>query len=101
MTSAIGPGDWVECVDTNPVNFPTFDPQKTGPELLTKGAVYQVESIVPSRRRRPMLQLREVRSTRNPMGAFYAHRFRPIYRPKADLIERLLRACDELRRVTA
>ena len=93
--SAIGPGDWVECVDTSRPNFLTLDPREISPSILIRGGVYQVEAVVPSRQSRPMLQLREVRSKLNPLGAFYAYRFRPIYRPKADLIERLMQPIDE------
>ena len=89
MSAPIGPGDWVECVDTSAPNFPTLDPDKSSRGLLTKGAIYQVEAVVPSRLNRPMLQLREVKTLRNEWGAFYAFRFRPVYRPKADLIESL------------
>lgn len=88
--NAIGPGDWVECVDTSAPPFPTFTNTSSVPAVLAKGGVYLVEQVVSSLQGRPMLVLKQVKALRNHLGAFYAYRFRPVYRPREDLIQQLM-----------
>lgn len=91
MASAIGPGDWVECVDASPC-------PRYGDPGLRLGALYQVarterrrdeitgyegDGVLLSGYRHPS---RGVEKKSDWLGA---SRFRPIYRPKADLIESL------------
>lgn len=91
--SAIGPGDWVECVNARPSHWYGYD---CG---LVVGAVYQVRAIIPAAIS-PFgdtglgLHLHEiVRPLDVDWGtepAFCATRFRPVYRPKSELIQGLL-----------
>jgi hypothetical protein len=82
--SAIGPGDWVECVKDS-VDIPgTF----------VVGSLYQVTKLTKTcPRMGPGVQIlgkpsqSELRFTGKYGWAI--HLFRPIYRPKADLIESL------------
>lgn len=84
MAEPIGPGDWVECVDASPMRF--FE---TG---LTVGAVYLVEGCTyPRDGLIAGLLLRGVRHPGNLLGDYNPRRFRPIYKPSADLIQSLLR----------
>lgn len=81
MSIPIGPGDWVECVDAlgrEPAGTPT---------PLRVGAIYQVEDTF-RWFGHDGLTLREVKPPTGDRG-FAAALFRPIYRPKADLIESL------------
>lgn len=80
MSGAIGPGDWVECVDASPN-------RRIGRSVLAHKALYQVEraGFVTNLPALWLVGLRSLGTT----GAFDARRFRPIYRPKADLIETL------------
>lgn len=84
MTSAIGPGDFVECVNA--------DPQFIIPTGLSAGAIYQVQALTPPRPGRwavAGLLLVGVRHPGNELGDYNPDRFRPIYRPRADFIESL------------
>ena len=83
MAAPIGPGDWVECVDDRPC--PVY-----GPSGLSRGAIYCVAGVeAPAATLDGVaVYLRDVRS-RGPNGGFGLRRFRPIYRPSADLIESL------------
>ncbi len=84
MSSAIGPGDWVECVrDGSAVH---------GWSPLTVGAIYRVRDLVeegyPGGRVVAGVTLHEVATPPGEVG-FWIELFRPIYRPRADLIESL------------
>lgn len=87
--SAIGPGDWVECVDASP------RPEHYGPYLaaiaeLRVGRVYQVRGLAPSGIYIVgILSGDERRGFAAPFG-FAASRFRPIWRDSKSLIETLL-----------
>ena len=89
--SAIGPGDWVECVDAGSPRG------KRGP-VLVLGKVYCVDGVV--HQDYPCLHdgcghnLLEVAGVNHELPCCPS-RFRPIYRPKADLIERLMQPIDE------
>lgn len=92
--SAIGPGDFVECVDASPS-------LKTG-ERLSVGAIYQVREVLRgpgmSGRTENGVRLVGQRRCLNRQGVEYAwraDRFRPIYRPKSSLIEQLKRPVGE------
>lgn len=95
--SAIGPGDWVECINDAP---------RKGPgkpfAFLVKGRVYCVSSL----HFHPALKIPSLCVIGGPKfceklscdGLFGGHgvdRFRPIYRPKSELLESLLRKSDE------
>lgn len=88
MSAPIGPGDWVECVDASAC--PAY-----GPTPLVVGLIYAVERI--DGRADVVggvaLHLVGVRSG-GPQGGFGAFRFRPVYRPRTDLIETLLQPVD-------
>lgn len=83
--TAFGPGDWVECVD---------DGARDGyppPPHLYRGSVWVVERV--------FLDVGDVIVCRlqsyphhliDNHAGWNINRFRPIYRPKADLIERLM-----------
>jgi hypothetical protein len=84
--SAIGKGDWVECVDGGPL-------RNGAPSGLRTGAVYQVERIgrVSGRWKnagKPEVVLVEVKHPLDGAG-FDPERFRPIYRRNQQLIESL------------
>lgn len=81
--SAIGPGDWVECVDCIPSDKPTAK--------FALGSIYQVEDcvFVPGIKQPHGLIIKEMPRSSHPTGAYCATAFRPIYRPKAGLIESL------------
>jgi hypothetical protein len=82
MAAPIGPGDWVECVDARQ------RPEAPLPPLgLTVGKLYLVEGVGEWGGFLGVV-LRDVRSW-HPSGGYRADHFRPIYRPKADLIEQL------------
>lgn len=86
--SAIGPGDWVECVNDGGM-----------PEIVSVGAIYLVEGVGPAPISHvPCLVLRGVRHPTAPenIGKWVAAEyFRPIYRPSSDLIQSLLQPVDE------
>lgn len=75
MSAPIGPGDWVECVDT-----------RDSPVVVLH-AIYLVEDTA-WHRDIPCLILRGVVSPRG-FRKVRADCFRPIYRPKSELIEQL------------
>jgi hypothetical protein len=100
--SAIGPGDWVECVDPK------------GADWLTFGAIYLVDDVRKfhgacghcGRKGADCdntgLLLGGIRGIRPGCADYNCSRcFRPIYRPRAELIETLLRKADEPLRVEA
>lgn len=94
----IGPGDWVECVDDSPgrpVNLPYVREAH-----LVRGRIYRVAAVrdfdhykngtvlaIPT----VVLTERETHwiAWNGTPGGWHLKRFRPVYRPQADLIERL------------
>ena len=87
--SAIGPGDWVECIKGN--------------ETTRVGAIYRVAEILQwhvvcrnDNCGRPYLFLSDARPGKGLVG-HCVNRFRPIYRPKADFIEGLMLPVDGVR----
>lgn len=96
--SAIGKGDWVECV--------SYDGGHPHPArmvgTLTVGGIYRVRKVVRGRdsvRGVPAdgIQVDGVYAyhANGVEGAWHPDRFRPIYRPRADLIESLLQPLSE------
>lgn len=86
--SAIGPGDWVECVIGRPH---TFHP----PATLVVGQLYLVRGLHPN----GSLYLAGVVLPKGPKGieaGWGLPRFRPVYRPKSSLIETLKQPAPEL-----
>ena len=89
--SAIGPGDWVEKYRYSPV--PRSLSQREAPDIPL-GLIYRVEEVIDGRTFEDgigALVLVEV-SGRDRDGDRFCYdirSFRPIYRPKADLIESL------------
>jgi len=89
--SAIGPGDWVECVDNSCGQLEAW----SAGERLEKGAVYQIgDCWVDTHTLKEVVSIvgreRVAGSRRKGRRLGYSiNRFRPIYRPKADLIESL------------
>ena len=86
MTTPIGPGDWVECIDDG-----SGDGYGTP---LRVGAIYRVNGIIPDWQGKLGLTLDGVEPpTTGSVGiiliGFAPELFRPIYRPKADFIESL------------
>ena len=90
MAADIGVGDWVECVDATPFHhtYPT----------LQLGALYCVREVAidPSPRtpdRKNGVRLHGIylpkRQKDQAERGWRLSRFRPIYRPRADLIESL------------
>ena len=82
MTAPIGVGDFVECVNDAPHEW-------KGVKRLSLGSVYQVRGFHP----RGSIYLRGVVLPKGPKGieaGWGLPRFRPIYRPKAELIQSLL-----------
>lgn len=77
MSEPIGPGDWVECVDTR------------GHHAVALGRAYLVEEIASN----DGVSILALKGVRNELGWrwVYAECFRPIYRPKASLIQSLLK----------
>mgnify|MGYP006967776509 FL=1 len=90
--TAIGPGDWVECVGYA-LGKRGFEPRGPTPK---KGEIYQIEAVVMGRLRdgavEPAYRLVgwHVPSETGARIVYHHSGFRPIYRPKADLIERLM-----------
>jgi hypothetical protein len=92
----IGPGDFVQCVDDSPAAW-------TGQKLLVAGRVYRVRSVetdteAPDGRVGPGVTVDGLRLPPSDNGretCWRLSRFRQIYRPKSDLIARLLAPIDE------
>lgn len=85
MSGDIGPGDFIECVNAS------APPGMTS--RLTEGAIYRAAEvgIVPADYThvgRPYVRVEGVTPTPGTFG-FCIRRFRPVYRPSADLIENL------------
>lgn len=77
--SAIGPGDFVECVDDAP--------DEGRAPLVVKGAIYEVSGVFDGPYG-PYLTLAGMDPS--PYPGWFLHRFRPVYRPKQELIQSLL-----------
>jgi hypothetical protein len=87
--SAIGPGDFVECVDGSPLSNPKRPP-------VIEGAVYRVHAIksVLAANGEAVEALLLVGLNTYP-DAYSMRRFRPIYRPDEKLIRDLLQPVEE------
>jgi hypothetical protein len=90
MAAPIGPGDWVECVDVSPRYQPGYG-WCPAPDQLVLRSIYRVARVfcepvwgVDS----VVLEGLGAHETRAD-GAYWAGRFRPIYRPKSELIDTL------------
>lgn len=87
MTAA-APGDWVECIDPNvPTGCPAY---------LTRGALYCIEAIaeglcVITHEWETGFVLVGVGLLAGSKTVWAPERFRPIYRPNADIIDQLKR----------
>ena len=75
MSDAIGPGDFVECIDA------------TGAAVLQAGAVYQVREVWTCAEGLRWISV----GVGEPPEGWYPSRFRPVYRPKAEVIEEMKR----------
>lgn len=82
----IGVGDWVECICARTCGCGCFP---AGTSVLILGKIYQVETVCSHIEESPGLTLVEV-STPGDHHCFPARDFRPIYRPKQELIESLM-----------
>lgn len=94
--SAIGPGDWVECVDGSP--------HAVCGASLVAGKLYRVRDAIPDARtargRGPTLCLVEIVLPIGVHGvemSWALARFRPIYRPKSEIIEALKQPAPSVR----
>lgn len=88
MAAPIGPGDWVECVDS------------AGTEVwrwpLTVGRIYRVLELLTGDGVPDALQLVEIGWAEDgEYCGFAVERFRPIYRPKSSIIEQLKQPVSE------
>jgi hypothetical protein len=93
MADAIGPGDWVECVSGR---AETAFRTGGGSRPLHVGGMYRIRAMTPVRGSdnvvRPGCWLMEIRGSRWTNGlecAFRLDGFRPVYRPKQEIIEAL------------
>ena len=88
MNAAIGPGDWVECVNATPCLG------CRRPVELVQCAVYRVTALAPTDADGCAgLFLYEAEPCARCSGGVYGfdlRRFRPIYRPKSSIIQGLL-----------
>ncbi len=95
--SAIGPGDFVECVDVGGWGDFVWDHG----EAPTLGAIYTVRSVITDHMGGDALLLNELERTPRAKAfwggeiGYAPWRFRPIYRPKSSLIEQLKRPVSE------
>ncbi len=79
----IGPGDFVECVRDGP--------NKWGmPSWLKAGTIYRVRKVLIT-----TLFLYPSAALPRPRPGYKIDRFRPIYRPKAEIIQGLLQPIKE------
>lgn len=81
MAASIGPGDYVECVNVERMRGVSC-------RFLRLGAVYRVTWAGRSAFGVEILRVAGIELPPGKRG-FQLERFRPIYRPKADLIESL------------
>lgn len=88
--SAIGPGDWVECIDASPSEEGRHFCEA---DQLVLGTVYCVSAAWVWRDSTPVILVGRERSEASEYWGvrcgYGVRRFRLIYRPKNDLIERL------------
>lgn len=82
MSAPIGPGDWVECVSVN-CGCEDARPEKVA-LFLCEGTTYHINRVGQTANGRDAVELVDW-----PNTPFCPGHFRPIYRPKADLIESL------------
>lgn len=82
--SDIGKGDWVECIHGNPVDKPS-----PGQKLLSIGAIYQVEEVGHYAPLSADYVVIVGFYSDHPTRGWLASAFRPIYRPKSEIIEAL------------
>jgi hypothetical protein len=96
--SAIGPGDWLECVDAvSDLGGSLFDGG-----FLVHGRIYQVEEVTEARITSGVM-VPSVRLVGQPdlhgrsgrRGSYAVSRFRPVYRPNSDFIEALKQPAPE------
>jgi hypothetical protein len=89
--SAIGPGDWVECVNPEVGD---------GSDFVRLGAIYCVEELVgvdwPTPCCGGVVGMELVGVPRSEDEAWCPCAFRPIYRPNADFIEHLKQPAPEI-----
>lgn len=86
MSAPIGPGDWLECINDAPHSWFGI--------RLTLGRLYCVERVWSVNERNDVTEdqvslVGVPLPSRQSTGSWGIHRFRPIYRPKADFIESL------------
>lgn len=81
--STIGPGDWVECVRGARSNFSWC------PEEVVAGCLYRVTEVDQASDWRGNLAEGLFLQGFDQRHGWSVERFRPIYRPKTDLIESL------------
>lgn len=85
----IGPGDWVECVDDG------WRPNETESNYIKSGNIYCVTAVIPAETYVEPdvdgIELSQFQVVQDDgyLPSFSIDRFRPIYRPKSDLIEQL------------
>lgn len=92
MSAPIGPGDWVECVESG----------KFACDEVVAGRVYEVAAAGEGRCSRSDCNGVWVRLTNDRVsGDWCGVRFRPIYRPKQELIESLKQPAPEREREAA
>lgn len=84
--SAIGPGDWVECVDAS-----LYHGQPNG---LSVGAVYRVKELLDCPIDGPGCSLVGVSPPVARKRGYLLSRFRPIYRPRKGAFDHLLKPMD-------
>lgn len=96
--SAIGPGDWVECVGCDTPNHEGHEPVRG--DRPQRGQIYLVDRVDLARsttgRMRPALTVTSPKAysaNGNEIG-WGVENFRPIYRPKSELLESLLKRAD-------
>lgn len=93
--SAIGVGDWIECIDASGANGGgLFDGG-----FLVERRVYQVAELSFVDGRVPSVRLvgqPALHSDSGRKGSYALSRFRPIYRPKSSIIEALKQPSPEL-----
>ena len=76
----IGPGDFIECID----DLRSINPQS----MLVLGAIYTAVEVFDDDRGTPGVSVKEA-TPPAPYYGFAISLFRPVYRPKASLIESL------------
>ena len=96
--SAIGPGDYVECIAAD-LNIDGVEPIGGWPLVI--GSIYQVrwvgKAVSRLGRERPAIKVGGIvaKTAAGIEGAFDQRYFRPVYRPKSEIIQGLLTPVDE------